>query len=99
MRVAIDELLDESLRDVVDIPPIVVGGHLRVEHDLQQHIAEFVAHRVVIVGIDRLEQLVGLLEQVPGQALMGLFGVPGTSAGPAQPRHDPHEVEQPFPLL
>ena len=78
VRMAVHELLDEALRDVVDVPPTVVGGHLRMEHDLQQHVAELVAHRVVVAGVDRLEQLVGLLEQVPREALMGLLGVPGT---------------------
>ena len=99
MRVAVDELLDEALRDVVDVPTAVVGGHLRVEHDLEQHVAELVAHRVVVAGVDRLEQLVRLLEQVTRERLMRLLGVPRAPAGAAQPRHHAHEVEQPLALL
>ena len=91
--------LDEALRDLVDVPSALVGGHLRMEHHLKQHVAELVAHRIVVAGVDRLEQLVRLLEQVTRERLMCLLGVPRAPARTAEPRHHAHEVEQPPALL
>ena len=44
------------------IPSSVLGRHLRVEDDLQEEIAELVADRVGITTVDRLEELVRLLQ-------------------------------------
>ena len=64
----------------------VVGGDLRVERHLQQQVAELVADRVVVVGVDRLEQLVRLLEEVPRERAMGLLAVPRAPVRRPQPR-------------
>ena len=72
-----------------------LGRDARVEHHLQQHVAEFLAEGLLIPGLERLERLVGLLEQVRGERRMGLPGVPGTLH--AQPVHGRHQVEEPGP--
>ena len=97
--VAPDQLSDDAVGHVVDVPPSLVGGHLRVEHDLQQQVAELVAEAFVVAPVDRVEDLVGLLEQVPGQRAVVLFRVPRTPAGPPKPGHHPDEVEQPLAAL
>ena len=99
MRMTVDQLLDQALRDVVDVPATLVGRQLRVEHHLQQHVAQFVPHRVVVVGLDRLQELVGLLQKVTGQRAVGLLGIPGAAAGAAQGGHHLHEIQQPRPVL
>ena len=99
VRMAVDELLDEPSGDVVDVPAALVGGDLRMEDHLEQHVAELVADRGVVARVDRLDQLVRLLQQVPGEGAVGLLGVPRTPARAAEPRHDPHEIEQPLALL
>ena len=99
VRVAVDQLLDQPLRDVVDVPPPVVGGDLRVERDLEQQVAQLVADRVGVVGVDRLEQLVGLLEQMARERLMRLLGVPRAAAGRAEARLHPDQIEEALPAL
>ena len=50
--------------------------------DLEQQVAELVADRVVVAGIDRLEQLVGLLEQVPREGPWVCSASQGHPPGP-----------------
>ncbi len=99
VRVPVDQLVDQALRHVVHVPPSVVGRDLGVERHLQQQVAELLADRVGVVGVDRLDQLVGLLEQVAGERLVRLLRVPGAAVGSAQPRLDADQVEQPLPTL
>ena len=96
MGVAGHQLRRDAGGDVVDRPRLarVLLGDPGVEHDLQQHVAELLAHRRAVTGLDRLDRLVGLLGQVGDQRLVGLLGVPRASAGRAQPVHDGDELEQ-----
>src|SRR5690625_4838684 len=96
MRVAANQLLGYIGRDVVDRPRMVVTfrGDSGVEQDLEQEVAEFLAQVVIVAGLDRLESLVGLLEQVGGQAAVGLLGVPWTPAWRPQSVHDCDEFQQ-----
>ena len=99
VRVTVDQLAHQAFRDVVDVPPALVRRDLRVERHLEQHIAELLADRVGVVGVDRLEQLVGLLQEVPGERRVRLLGVPRTSARRPQPRLHADQIEQSLPAL
>lgn len=70
-----------------------------MEDDLQEDIAELVADRVGVATVDRLEELVRLLEEVTRQGLVRLLTVPRTPAGPAQSGHHLDEIEEPPALL
>ena len=72
---------------------VPLGRDARVEHHLQQHVAEFLAEGLLIAGLKRLERLVGLLEQVRGERRMGLAGIPGTLN--TQSVHGRHQVKEP----
>ena len=63
-------------------------GHLRVEEHLQQQIAELILQIGPGAALDRVEDLVGLLQRVPLDGVEGLLAVPGTAVRAAQPRHD-----------
>ena len=70
VRVPADQLVDQVARDVVDVEPasgLPLGGHPRVEHHLQQDVAELLAHPGRVVVHDRVVGLVRLLEQVAAQ--------------------------------
>ena len=97
MRVAADQLRRDSLGHVVDVERPVLPGHLGVEHHLEQEIAQLLAEQLRSAGVDGLEGLVRLLEQMAGQRPMGLLPVPGAAAWPAQPVHDLEQVQQPVP--
>ncbi len=89
-----DQLLDQPLRDVVHVPPALVCRDLGVERDLEQQIAELVTDRVGVLGVDRLEELVRLLEQMASERLVRLLRVPRTAARRAQTRLHTDQVEE-----
>ena len=83
VRVPPHQLGHDPVHDVIDrearaIRPL--GRDPRVEHHLQQHVAEFLAEVLLIPGLQGLERLVRLLEQVRGERFMCLPGVPGALA-------------------
>ena len=89
---AANHLLGDAARDRVEVEAAVLARHLRVEDDLEQQVAEFVAERRPVVLTDRLGHLVGFLDGVRRNRLEALFEVPRAAAGRiAQPRH---HVEQ-----
>src|SRR5262249_20855854 len=61
----------------------------RLEHDLEQHVAELVAHTIGHAACDRVGKLVSLLERVRRDRRPGLLTVPrATRSRIAQARHD-----------
>src|SRR5260221_2177324 len=92
-----NQLLDERARNVVNVERSRVGAHLRVENYLQQQITELL--RDVLIGprFDRFQQLVRLVQQMLRERLMRLLGIPRTSAGSTQSRHNANKVEQQVP--
>ena len=60
---------------------------LRLEDDVQEQVAELLGEMLARTGIDRLEHLVAFLEHLRLQHGGGLFAVPRTAAGRAQPGH------------
>ena len=82
VRVAGVELVVDPAGDVGEGELALLGGQHRVEHHLEQQVAELLLERLeagagrLVDVVDRLEHLVGLLEQVAGEAGVGLLAVP-----------------------
>ena len=86
-----------AARDVGDRERAGLRRQHRLDHHLEEQVAQLVFERVVRaerdlalrrVGrqlFDRLDDLVGLFEHVPAQAVVRLLGVPGAAARAAQP--------------
>ncbi len=72
-----------SARHLVESEAVFLGGDLRVEDDLQQQVAEFLAEVGVVAIVDRLDDFVGFLDHAGAQAGVGLFAVPRATAGSA----------------
>ena len=90
------ELLADRLCDGVEVEVAHLARHLRVEHHLEQKIAELVAQAVPVLAADRVVDLVGLFDRVGRDRLEALLEVPRAAAvGIAQLRHD---LEQAFHL-
>ena len=87
-----DELAVEVIEHVGDGEVAIVGGHLRVEENLQQQVAELLGKVRKVTALDGVEDLVGLFERVFANGVEGLFAVPGASAGCAQAGHDGHRL-------
>ena len=86
-------LVDDAVGDVVDRPRLVgvLGGDAGVEHHLQQQVAELLAQPVASRLLDRLDGLVGLLDEVLDERRVRLPGVPraaarASAAGPSPRR-------------
>ena len=85
---AVDELVVDAPRHVGEGELALLGGQGGVEHHLEQQVAQLLLEVAVAVaagdielaawveGIDRLQHLVGLLQQVPGEGGVGLLPVP-----------------------
>ncbi len=98
-RSPVAELSQQRIGDVVNGERMLgrVLGDARVEEHLQQHVAELVAQRVGIAAVDRVEKLVGLLQQKPAQRVVRLLAFP--RPGGAQLVHHRDGVHQPLPGL
>ena len=91
MGMAPDELVVDRPGDVMDVESLLLGGDLRVEDDLEEQVPQFVPEVAVLAVVQRVQHLVGLLDQVRPQGLVGLFPVPGTASLRPEFRHDVHE--------
>src|SRR4051794_6624528 len=90
VRVAADQLLDEVTGHLVDAERLAGGpllGDPGVEEHLEQQVSELLAQQGEIAGLDRFDDLVGLLEEVPRERLVRLRGVPRAAAGRPEAVH------------
>lgn len=66
MRVATLQLVADGGADIVKVKASLFLRHLRIEHHLEQQIAQLTAQIVKIFPLDSIEDLVGLLKGVRG---------------------------------
>ena len=86
---ASDQLRRDGLHHIAEVEGALLPRHLRVEHHLQQQVAEFVAQVDQVSALDRIRDLVGFLDRVGGDGSEGLLEIP-RAAGTGRPerRHD-----------
>src|SRR5665647_1874290 len=96
VRVTTDQFVHDATGHVVDPERhvSVLLRHTRVEDHLQQDVAELLCHVHAVPGLDGLDQLVGLLDEVRHERLVSLLRVPGAAICRTQPVHDRDQVEQ-----
>src|ERR1043166_2161002 len=92
VRVAADELLDDVPGDFFKIKRAAFARELAMEDDLQEQVAKFLQHFVIVSGLDGVNQFVNLLDGMEAQAHMILLPVPRTTRRRAQPGHDAQKV-------
>ena len=80
VRMARDHLVADRRDHVGEIEVPAFLRHLRVEHDLQQQIAELVAKRGVVAPVDRVGDFVGFLDRVRRDRVEVLFEIPRAAA-------------------
>ena len=93
MGMAADHLLGDRAEDGGDVEFARLFGHPRDKEYLKEEIAELFLERRGSSPVDRLEDLVGLLDEVAGHVRLRPGAVPGAAVGRSQPDD---EVEQ-FP--
>src|SRR5665647_2246922 len=96
VRVTTDQLVHDAAGHVVDPERhvSVLLRHPRVEEHLQQDVAELLCHVHAVPGLDGLDQLVGLLDEVRHERLVSLLRVPGAAICRTQTVHHRDQVEQ-----
>src|SRR5690606_7914530 len=94
VRVSADHLAADRLDHAVETEVLLSLADRRMEDDLKQQIAELAAVLRGVVGVERLEHLVGLLDQVGSQRVEGLGAIPRAAFGTEQAIHQvAHAVE------
>ncbi len=80
MRVPADHLVPGTGGDVLEVEAPVRRRQSGVQHDLVEHVAEFLAQFLVVTGVDRVDELVRLLDGVARERGVGLRAVPHAPA-------------------
>ena len=70
--------------------PLLLNGG--VEHHLHQNVPQLLAHIHRVVPVQGVQRLVGLLQEIPADGLVGLLGVPGAAPGRPEKPHDPKKI-------
>lgn len=84
---AANELAGDRPKGVVDREVPLLGGNLREEDRLEEHVAQLLAQCTRVAAVQRVEQLVGLLEHEGAERLERLLAVPRAAVRPAQRAH------------
>jgi hypothetical protein len=87
-----NQLVGDRLDRIGDREVAGLVFELRDEDRLEQEVAELLAQRVVVLVVDRFEQLVRFLEHVLLQRVDRLLAVPRASTRCTQGRHDVDEA-------
>ena len=87
---AADDLVVDPADDIRHAEAARFGGDLRLQHDLQQQIAQLLLQRGQVVGVERVQRLVGFLQQVRARATGASApdptgSRPGRAGGPRSP--------------
>ena len=99
MRMPVNELLHQSGSHIqIRIVPGLLSQQA-VEQHQHEHISQFFYHMDVVRFPDGIHKLITFLPQGQTQAFVGLFPVPGTSAGSPQPPEHPKGVHISIPVF
>ena len=77
VRMTVDEFVAQTVDHVHDIVFALLGSYLRIEDDVQQHVAQFLGDFPAFPAEDGVAQFVSLLNRLRTQRLGGLLVVPG----------------------
>ena len=72
----------------IEIKPALFAGHLSVQDDLQQKIAQFFLHFLIVHVVDGIDQFITFFDDVRLKRLMRLLPIPRTSIRRTQPLDD-----------
>ena len=95
----VHQLLAGHIRYGVHIESALVLRHAGMQNDLHQQVAQLLAKVLRAALVYRLADLVGLLQHVAPDALVGLLPVPGAALGGAQIVDKGYEVPEVIALF
>jgi len=88
MRMPASELVRDRSDHVVEIETPGFLRHVRVEHDLEQQVAQFTTQFIPIMIVDGFQNLVRLFQRVWFDGIKSLLTIPRTPSRATQSRHD-----------
>ena len=89
VRVARDHLVVDALRDAREVEGAALLPELREKDDLEEEIAQLALQLPPVLARKSVENLVALLEKIPGEVAGRLFPVPRALV--SEPFHERHE--------
>ena len=81
VRVAAHHFEVDTFDDVANVELAGGAGQLGVKDDLEEQVAELLGKFRGVGGVERVEDFVGLFEQVGAQSFVSLLAVPGAALG------------------
>lgn len=79
-------------RDFLEIKRAALAGQLAVKNHLQQQVAQFLRHLVIVARLDGVNQFIHLLDGVTAQRHVVLLAIPGATRGRTQAGHDLQQI-------
>src|SRR5713101_3705512 len=67
MRVAANQFLGNVTGDFIEIERAALFGELTMENDLEEQVAQFFGHLVIVTSFDGIEQFIDFLNRVPAE--------------------------------
>lgn len=92
VRVAADHFVVDFADDVGDGEAFFFVGDLGVEEDLEEEVAKFFGKLGVVGGVESVEDLVSLFDEVGAKSGVSLFTIPRAAARSAKASHDHDEL-------
>ena len=92
MRMAANEFFHEQAADAFKVKSVAFARELAMKDHLQQQVAEFFCHFVVVARLDGVNQLIHFLNRMTAQSQVRLLPVPGTTRRRTQLRHDTQQI-------
>ena len=92
MGVAEYQLLADAVHHIVKGKQPLLLGHAGMKHHLKQYVAQLFLQVGCVPVIDGFGHLIGLLQHIAPDGLVGLFSVPGAPLRSAEQLHDAEKV-------
>ena len=87
-----DQFVRDGPRHLLEVERAALARELAVEDDLQQQVAQFFGHLVVVASLDGIKQFIHFLHGVETKRLVILLAVPRAARGRAEFRHDGEQI-------
>ena len=92
MGMAVHQLPGHAVHHICHGEAAPLRLDLGMEGHLHQHVAQLLAHAAGVVVVDGVQNLIGLLQEVPADGAVGLLPVPGATPGSPQQPHDLQKI-------
>ena len=94
MRVAANHFIADTGDHVGEVECIGFACHVGMKKDLKEEVAQFLGQFLGGLGFDRIEDLIGFLDQVGAEARVCLLAIPRAATGGTESGLDSDQVRE-----